>query len=305
MDKLLIGVLALAVAALLAGLWRSRVTRWRLEASEAFHRGLVEQAKSVILKMDTKGKILYINPFVEELLGFKPEALLGENVNGTIVPTTETTGRDLETMIRDIAIHPDRHLSNENENVSRDGKRIWMSWSNHVLLDEHGLAHEVLCVGNDIGRLKGGEERLRLLHDDLERCLEQRSAALGEAMEAAHKAEERFRRVVDAVSDRVMIWDRYYNCVHANPAATALLAELNGAEVPGKLCERLASRPELHGPWRQRIDEVFATMRQLRGNDLLRQKVGFSHLESSFLPLRNHDGEVFAVAMVVPIPRKN
>ena len=45
---------------------------------------------------------------------------------------------------------PDRFLVNENENMRRDGSRLYMQWSNRPLYDDHGNVHEMLCIGIDI-----------------------------------------------------------------------------------------------------------------------------------------------------------
>ena len=80
-----------------------------------------------------------MNPFALELFGYTTEEVLGKNVVGTIVPETEsTTSRDLSHLLKEIEADPDRFKSNENENIKKNGDRIWVSWTNKAIRNEAG-----------------------------------------------------------------------------------------------------------------------------------------------------------------------
>jgi len=132
-----------------------------LKQNEAYYRRLVQDANSIILRMDTKGRITFFNKFAQEFFGFREKEILGKSVIGTIVPVTDSAGKDLEAMIRDIVRNPARYVNNENENMLRSGERAWISWTNKGLSDKKGRTKEVLCVGNDISKIKKAEELLR------------------------------------------------------------------------------------------------------------------------------------------------
>ncbi|MBW2741996.1 MAG: PAS domain S-box protein, partial [Deltaproteobacteria bacterium] len=68
--------------------------------------------------------------------------------------------RNLEAMIRDIGLNPEKHASNENENMRKDGGRIWVSWTNKAIHDKDGNIIEILCVGNDVTERKLLERQL-------------------------------------------------------------------------------------------------------------------------------------------------
>ncbi|MFA5335571.1 MAG: PAS domain-containing sensor histidine kinase [Candidatus Omnitrophota bacterium] len=121
---------------------------------------LVENANSIILRMDMKGNVTYFNRHAREFFGYKLEEILGKNVVGTIVAPTDTSGRDLKAMIDDMALHPSSYVNNENENMLRGGARVWIAWTNKTILDEDGRAKEILCIGNNITRLKQAEEEI-------------------------------------------------------------------------------------------------------------------------------------------------
>ncbi len=129
--------------------------------SERKYRELVENANSIILRMDSVGTIKYINEFALEFFGFEENELVGKNVVGTIVPETESTGRDLREMIQGIGLQPEMYGANENENIRRNGERVWVAWTNKAIFDEAGNIAQILCVGSDISDIKRLEEKLR------------------------------------------------------------------------------------------------------------------------------------------------
>ena len=130
--------------------------------SEQKYRELVENANSIILRMDVLGKVTFFNEFAQKFFGYEERELLGRSVIGTIVPEAETGGRDLVQMIRDLAAHPERYERNENENIRRNGERVWIAWTNKPVYDQSGRLTGVLCIGNDITELKRAEMQLQI-----------------------------------------------------------------------------------------------------------------------------------------------
>ncbi|MGC8490651.1 MAG: PAS domain S-box protein [Syntrophobacteraceae bacterium] len=138
-----------------------RITVDALIASEKQYRELVENANSIILRMDNEGTVTYFNEFAQGFFGYTQNEIAGKSVVGTIVPPSESTGRDLAFMIEDIARNPDKYSSNINENMRRNGERVWIAWTNTPIRYKDGQVVEVLCVGNDITERKRAEEGLR------------------------------------------------------------------------------------------------------------------------------------------------
>ncbi|NOZ37207.1 MAG: EAL domain-containing protein [Gammaproteobacteria bacterium] len=133
------------------------------------YQQLVNSANSMILRWDTQGVIHFINPYALDFFGFSEEEILNKNVMETIVPKIETTGRDLAYMIEDISRNPGDYIQNENENIKKDGSRVWITWNNKAILDEQGKTIEILSIGNDITEKKQYEQQIyQLAHfDDL------------------------------------------------------------------------------------------------------------------------------------------
>jgi len=125
------------------------------------YRQFVDDANSIILRMDASGRIIFFNKFAEKFFGYKAGEVLGKSVIGTIVPSTDSSGRDLRAMIRDIMCNPNRYIHNENENMLRSGQRVWIAWSNKAVAGNDKRKKEVLCVGNDISEIKRAQELLK------------------------------------------------------------------------------------------------------------------------------------------------
>jgi two-component system cell cycle sensor histidine kinase/response regulator CckA len=135
-----------------------------LRESEEKYRELVENANSIILRRDAQGNITFFNEFAQSFFGYSRDEILGKNVIGAIVPETDSAGRDLAAMIRDIGLQPERYANNENENMRRNGERVWVSWTNKAVRDKDGNIVEILCVGNDITERKRLQRQLRQAH---------------------------------------------------------------------------------------------------------------------------------------------
>ena len=145
--------------------------RAALRQSDIKSRHLVDFANSIILEMSPAGDVLFLNPYGLEFFGFAESEIVGKNVIGTIVPSRDTTGRDLEAMIEDIGRNPVKYRHNENENITRTGERVWVIWTNQPLFDEKGKLIELLCIGID----RTAEKKLEDEQD--ERDKEQAAAA--------------------------------------------------------------------------------------------------------------------------------
>jgi PAS domain S-box-containing protein len=160
-----------------------------LRESEAKYRELVQNANSIILRMTPDGVVTYFNEFAQTFFGFTESEILGRNVVGTIVPYRDTASRDLSAMIQDIGQHPERYASNENENIRRNGERVWVTWTNRAIRDPEGNIVETFCVGNDISARKIAEEALRKAKEEAEAANLELEAAIERANRMAMQAE--------------------------------------------------------------------------------------------------------------------
>jgi PAS domain S-box-containing protein len=112
------------------------------------------------MRMDTEGRVIFFNTYAQNFFGFQEDDIIGKNVIGTIVPEKDIAGFDLAAMIKDIGSHPERYISNENENIRRNGERVRVTWMNKAIYDEAGNVSEILCVGIDVSDKWQLEKRL-------------------------------------------------------------------------------------------------------------------------------------------------
>ncbi len=134
----------------------------KLRESESRYRELVQNANSAIIRWNADGAITFFNEYAQAFFGYRAREVLGRHV-GLLLPEKESTGADLTTLVRDVVNHPEKYANSVNENVRRDGSRVWMAWTNRPIFDENGQLSEILAVGTDISELKRAEKRIRHL----------------------------------------------------------------------------------------------------------------------------------------------
>lgn len=169
-------------------------TRRKLVESEHKYRELVENANSIIMRITPDHRILFFNEYAQHFFGYSTEEILGRSVIGTIAPLIDSEGRNLLKMTKKITAHPELHGSNENENIRKDGRRVWIHWSNRAIRDKHGAVREILCVGTDV------TERRKLEREAL--AYRRRLQRLADRL-AATEEEER-RNIATHIHDTVV-----------------------------------------------------------------------------------------------------
>jgi PAS domain S-box-containing protein len=161
----------------------------RLEESERKYRELVERANSIILRWTQDGQITFLNEFGLRFFGYPAEEIVGQPVMGTIVPATESDGRDLRRLMEQIQSDPLTFEQNINENMRRNGERVWIAWTNRIVKDAEGRVTEILSIGTDITERKQADEAIRELNATLEQRVTVRTAELAVAKDRAEAAD--------------------------------------------------------------------------------------------------------------------
>ncbi|OGP69366.1 MAG: hypothetical protein A2Z73_02300 [Deltaproteobacteria bacterium RBG_13_60_28] len=153
--------LLLAGIACIAPLFRSiRSANASLARSEAKYRELVQNANSIILRLDPQAHITFFNEFAQTFFGYSEKEILGRPLVGTIVPSTDHQGREQAAMVADLVQHPEKYATSENETLRRHGERAWISWTNKAITDEQGRITEILCIGNDTTAYQRAQEEI-------------------------------------------------------------------------------------------------------------------------------------------------
>jgi PAS domain S-box-containing protein len=134
---------------------------------------LVNLMRSAVLKVRGDGVILFANHYASELFEFDRAELVGGPVARLVPPDRQDQVQaQLEgTKDQDVRVNEVR------QNLTKSGKRLWMSWANRQIKPGEGSAKELLFVGNDVteevrqkkeleelvGKLAAQKEELRRL----------------------------------------------------------------------------------------------------------------------------------------------
>lgn len=217
---------------------------------------IIEYAGSIILLLDKSGKIVFANEFACEFFGYTKEELLGQSALGTIIPPVDSTGCHQTSFIDAIFQNPAQYATHENENLKKDKSKVWILWTNRLVLDKKGQPREIICVGHDITQKKEAEnllrEKNRALTEDFARQNE-KLKKINEALlfeiaerkineEALKESETRYRGIVEGASEGIFQTNLDGKCTMANAALAALL----GYASPEKFLEATSSMDHLY-----------------------------------------------------------
>ncbi|MBD3197226.1 MAG: PAS domain S-box protein [Candidatus Lokiarchaeota archaeon] len=138
-----------------------KTTEKKILKSKRIYSNLVNNANSIILKIDVDGRIVFINQFGKKFFEFESVELIGKKVVGTILPVNEKSSKKFNQMLEDILEYPNKYISTSNENITKSGEKVWISWSNKAITDRNGNLIGIESVGNDITKRVRVRELLR------------------------------------------------------------------------------------------------------------------------------------------------
>jgi len=131
--------------------------------SERKYRELVQDANSVVLRLDADGIIEFANEYAEQLFGYDPGELIGKSAMA-IMPERDEAGHSREDFVEAVRANPEAFSSSENENVTTDGRRLWMTWSTRVIRDVQGALAGMTAIGTDHTAQHEAEKELQRLN---------------------------------------------------------------------------------------------------------------------------------------------
>ncbi len=191
-----------------------------LAESESRYRELVQNANSAIIRWKADGTITFFNEYAQAFFGYREEEAVGRHIT-MLLPEEDSTGESLRWLVRAIARHPERYTRHTNENICRDGRRVWMTWTNKPIYDPDGQVAGILSVGTDITERRRTEEDLQEANEALkvqtEELRVQTEELLG-ANEALNDAETRLRLATEVThfgtfdyypSTGKLVWSNY------------------------------------------------------------------------------------------------
>lgn len=129
-----------------------------LVEQEHFAYNLLDTAQAIVLVLDTQGRILLINRFMEELSGYRFQEIKGEDWFSTFLPHRDR-GRIRRLFLK--AVNNIRVGGHVSAIHTRDGRERDIEWHSRTLRDPDGRTVGLLSIGVDVTGRKKAEEALR------------------------------------------------------------------------------------------------------------------------------------------------
>lgn len=175
-----------------------------LKESEEKYRLLVEGQTDLVVKVDTKDRFIFVSPSYCELFGKSEDELIGQK----FMPLVHKDDQKLTSKAMENLFKPPYACYVEQRAFTKHGWR-WIAWSYKSVLEKGNKVIEIIGIGRDITYQKGVEDALR-------------------------RSEDRFRSIVQQLSDIVLIIDAETNIIYDTPSIKKVLGYDEGFLVGNK-----------------------------------------------------------------------
>lgn len=160
-----------------------------LRESELKFRLLAENMSDVILLQDREGRLLYVSPSAERILGYSADALTGSNVFDIVdMADAERWRREVYRQLSDGKISTQTVVRAER----KDGQPIWLELATRPIRGEDGEIEQFLASGRDVSERVHAENEAARYRAELEK----RNRELQDfAYVASHDLQEPLRKI--------------------------------------------------------------------------------------------------------------
>jgi len=148
----------------------------------------LDTVEALIVALDAEGRITLLNRRGCQMLGYQEQELIGKSWFEICLPQPDGLEIVFPTFIKMMSGELDAMEVYENPVITRTGEIRHIAWHNTLLRDEQGKLIGSLSAGEDITERKKAQDELRLLNEQLELRISERTAQL----EAANRDLESF-----------------------------------------------------------------------------------------------------------------
>lgn len=118
-----------------------------IRKEKEFAESIIETAQAIVLILDREGRIVFFNPYMEEISGWRLEEVRGREWVSAFLPPED---RESIALLLDRAMKGERVRGNINPIITRDGRRRDIEWHEKELRDADGHITGTLSMGQDI-----------------------------------------------------------------------------------------------------------------------------------------------------------
>lgn len=134
-------------------------------AAASSYRFLVDNARTIIIRITPEGVVKYANPFALKFFGYTAHELVGAFLYDAIFPLSEENRERTNDQFRKFFIDPKQHGSFEAAHRKKSGEEIIVSWATQTFFRKDNTPKETICFGNDVTELRDAERILRETHE--------------------------------------------------------------------------------------------------------------------------------------------
>ena len=165
------------------------------ESEQKFH-SIFDNANALILAHDSQWRVVSMNPYACQLLGYEPGEMIGKDIRVMI----ETAEFDKAEWVRQsVTVDPELNVEGfEQYYLKKGGGRVLINWNVSALRGRDGSAIGIQGVGQDITERRAAEQALR-------------------------ESEEKYRSIVENTEDLIMLTEPEGVISYLSPACSELL----------------------------------------------------------------------------------
>jgi PAS domain S-box-containing protein len=219
--------------------WLGRNEKIRMQDAlterESQFRLLAENASDMISRLSTDGRILYVSPACETLIGYTPEELTGTSALNFVHESDRAQVSDLffgkysQGEINTVAFRA----------IHKSGELLWLETSSRAILDpKTSKVIEVQTASRDITERKNAERDLQTAHDNLQAAYEKTIEGWVRALDLRDRETEGHTQRVTELTLKVARTIGYSEDELAHIRRGALLHDMGKMAIPDEILQK-------------------------------------------------------------------